>query len=105
MVMKKQKLIVTEQASAAHLILRDHLAVDRTKLAVERAFLAYIRTGLSFLVAGVSGYNLFYSVWIRGFGLMFLFVGIALVFWGGFRGHRLNKHFTSKKLGLIYMIL
>ncbi|MBL8031437.1 MAG: DUF202 domain-containing protein, partial [Candidatus Doudnabacteria bacterium] len=48
-----------------HLILRDHLAVDRTRLAVERAFLAYIRTGLTFLVAGVSGYNLFQSVWIR----------------------------------------
>lgn len=36
------------------LILRDHLATDRTILANERTFLAYLRTFLTFLVAGVS---------------------------------------------------
>lgn len=88
----KKPAIPSEQVVEEHLILRDHLAVDRTKLAVERAFLAYIRTGLSFLVAGVSGYNLFQSLWIRSVGLMFLAIGIAIVFWGGYRGHRLNKN-------------
>ncbi len=88
----KKPAILSEQAVEEHLILRDHLAVDSTKLAVERAFLAYIRTGLSFLVAGVSGYNLFQSVWIRSFSLMFLVIGIVIVFWGGYRGHRLSKN-------------
>lgn len=88
----KKQVTLSEHVVEEHLILRDHLAVDRTKLAVERAFLAYIRTGLSFLVAGVSGYNLFQSVWIRSFGLMFLVLGIVIVFWGGYRGHRLNKN-------------
>jgi putative membrane protein len=92
MALRKQKLVDVEKEMDTRLILRDHLAVDRTRLAVERAFLAYIRTGLSFLVAGVSGYNLFRSVWIRSFGLMFLCLGIVIVFWGGYRGHRLNKN-------------
>jgi len=36
------------------LILRDHLAADRTILANERTFLAYIRTALTLFVAGLS---------------------------------------------------
>jgi len=34
------------------LILRDHLALDRTRLANERTFLAYVRTAMMFLLAG-----------------------------------------------------
>lgn len=34
------------------LILREHLAIERTRLANETTLLAYIRTGLYFLVAG-----------------------------------------------------
>lgn len=34
------------------LVLREHLAIERTKLGNERTLLAYIRTGLYFLVAG-----------------------------------------------------
>ena len=34
------------------LIMRDHLAADRTALANERTFLAYIRTALAFIAAG-----------------------------------------------------
>lgn len=36
------------------LILRDHLALDRTVLANERTFLAYVRTALGLLVTGAS---------------------------------------------------
>ena len=36
------------------LILRDHLATDRTKLANERTLLAYVRTSLTLLAAGVT---------------------------------------------------
>lgn len=92
MATRKQKSADVQDAMDQHLILRDHLAVDRTRLAVERAFLAYIRTGLTFLVAGVSGYNLFQSVWIRSFGLTFLLMGVVIVLWGGYRGHRLSKN-------------
>lgn len=34
------------------LVLREYLAIERTKLANETTLLAYIRTGLYFLVAG-----------------------------------------------------
>jgi putative membrane protein len=36
------------------LVLREYLAIERTKLANESTLLAYIRTGLYFLVAGSS---------------------------------------------------
>ncbi|MEX0611820.1 MAG: DUF202 domain-containing protein [Pirellulales bacterium] len=35
-------------------ILRDHLALDRTRLANERTLLAYVRTALMLLVAGAT---------------------------------------------------
>ena len=36
------------------LILRDHLAADRTVLANDRTFLAYARTALALLVSGIT---------------------------------------------------
>jgi putative membrane protein len=36
------------------LILRDHLALDRTRLANERTLLAYLRTALMLMVAGAT---------------------------------------------------
>lgn len=41
--------VATEQ-----LILRDHLAADRTVLANERTFLAYVRTALALVVSGLT---------------------------------------------------
>jgi putative membrane protein len=36
------------------LVLREFLAIERTKLANERTLLTYIRTGLYFIVAGIT---------------------------------------------------
>ena len=41
------------------LILRDALAIDRTRLANERTLLAWLRTGLMLLVSGVTLIKLF----------------------------------------------
>jgi putative membrane protein len=41
-------------ATQQQLILRDHLALDRTRLANERTLLAYLRTALMLLVAGAT---------------------------------------------------
>ena len=38
--------------SREELILRDHLALDRTRLANERTLLSYLRTALMLMVAG-----------------------------------------------------
>jgi putative membrane protein len=43
-----------EPPSPEDLILRDHLALDRTRLANERTLLAYLRTSLMLLVAGAT---------------------------------------------------
>jgi inner membrane protein YidH len=43
-----------EQFVVEELILRDHLALDRTRLANERTLLAYLRTALMLMVAGAT---------------------------------------------------
>ena len=44
-----------------HLILRDHLALDRTRLANRRTMLAYLRTALMLLVSGATLVKVFHS--------------------------------------------
>jgi len=65
------------------LVLRDHLAIDRTVLANERTLLAYIRTTLTLFAAGASFMQFFKLLWLKvvGYllivsGLVFLAVGI-----------------------------
>jgi putative membrane protein len=43
-----------ERFRRGELILRDELAIDRTRLANERTLLAYIRTALAFAVTGAA---------------------------------------------------
>ena len=62
------------------LILRDHLAADRTILANERTFLAYIRTALTLFVAGLSFVHLkqfFTSYIVEVIGVVVFFVGFG----------------------------
>lgn len=61
-----------ESISREEMILRDHLATDRTLLANERTLLAYVRTALAFLVTGVGALKLFTSpIWmLAGIGLL-----------------------------------
>jgi putative membrane protein len=46
--------MIDEEFTAEELILRDHLALDRTRLANERTLLAYLRTALMLVVAGAT---------------------------------------------------
>ena len=55
------------------MILRDHLAVDRTILANERTILAYLRTALMLFVTGITLIKLFVDdrlLFITGFFLL-----------------------------------
>ena len=75
------------------LILRDHLAADRTILANERTFLAYIRTALTLFVAGLSFVHLkeiFSSYIVEVIGIIFILLGIATFFVGLFRYKRMQ---------------
>ena len=42
----------------ADLILRDKLALDRTRMANQRTFLAYVRTGMYFIVTALAVFHL-----------------------------------------------
>jgi putative membrane protein len=65
------------------LVLREYLAIERTKLANETTLLAYIRTGLYFLVAGSTlGQLIQTSFWdlagppLMGIGLLIIAAGV-----------------------------
>lgn len=60
------------------LILREELAVQRTRLANQSTFLAFLRTSMYFLVAGLSLNSLLQGIAIGVF-VVILFVGSALL--------------------------
>jgi len=64
------------------LILRDHLAIDRTVLANERTFLAYIRTALTLFVVGASLIKFFDSPTATVLGWIFIPIGLVVLAFG-----------------------
>lgn len=80
------------------LILRDHLALERTKLANERTLFSYIRTSLYLLTAGFgilqikSFSRLDYIAWICILSSIILFIIGFFRFW---KMRRYLKGFTS----------
>ena len=75
------------------LILRDHLAADRTILANERTFLAYIRTALTLFVAGLSfvHFKIVSSPLADGaIGGLFMFIGTITFFLGLYRYNQMK---------------
>jgi putative membrane protein len=85
------------QSIKGQLILRDHLAADRTILANERTFLAYIRTALTLFVAGLSFVhfeivkNMGSSALAdRTIGGLFMFIGTITFFLGLYRYNKMK---------------
>ncbi|MEZ4988037.1 MAG: DUF202 domain-containing protein [Saprospiraceae bacterium] len=59
------------------LILRDKLAVDRTRMANQRTLLAFVRTGLYFIVAAIGIMHLekaSYYQWLTG-----VLIGVGVI--------------------------
>jgi len=82
------------------LILRDHLAVDRTMLQNENTFLAYIRTSLTVLVVGVTLLHIFNDAFSRVAGISLILLGIFLFIFGYHRAIRVQKKInTLRKRG------
>lgn len=67
------------------MVLRDHLAVDRTIMANETSFLAYVRTALTLAVAGVTLLKLFHDPYTTVIGWIFLGLATALFLNGAIR--------------------
>lgn len=69
-----------EQIDPQHMILRDHLARDRTVLANERTLLAYVRTAIAVLAAGATLLKIFWgNTLIEVLGSFLLAVGVTTI--------------------------
>jgi putative membrane protein len=68
-----------ERFTEDELILRDHLATDRTVLANERTLLAYVRTALAFAVAGVGLLKFFDDRTVDVIAWFFNVCGVATI--------------------------
>lgn len=101
--MKKQlKRIVKftdDYTNEEHMILRDHLAMERTKLANERTLLSYVRSSLYLLLGGIGlvgvKQNLFEDLKVVGLvaiGLSVLFLAVGVI-----RYIQLKRHLRQFK--------
>ena len=75
---------------AEHMILRDHLAADRTTLSNQNTFLAYIRTALTLFVAGVTFVRFFDLPVVEIIGWVFIPTGVLTFMVGLLRYNRLR---------------
>ena len=72
-----------EEVEPGKMILRDHLAYDRTVLANERTFLAYVRTAIALVATGCMLIKVFgnhIEVLYAGYGL--IVIGVFTSGWG-----------------------
>jgi putative membrane protein len=72
------------------MILRDHLAADRTTLSNQNTFLAYIRTALTLFVVGVTFVRFFDMPVVEIVGWVFIPVGVVTFVVGLIRYNRLR---------------
>jgi putative membrane protein len=87
----------TEITSDENLILRDSLALDRTRLANERTLLAYIRTAFMLLVAGATALKLFAeapAVVITAW--LFIAMGAIVAGFGAFRFNTMRRTINGR---------
>ncbi|MBN2425853.1 MAG: DUF202 domain-containing protein [Calditrichaceae bacterium] len=79
------------------IILRDYLALERTKLANERTLLAYTRTSLYMILGGIAFLQLRDFIEIRWIGYLAIGLSVVIVFIGVLRYFqiriRLNKFY------------
>ncbi|MCO6472669.1 MAG: DUF202 domain-containing protein [Melioribacteraceae bacterium] len=81
------------------IILRDYLALERTKLANERTFMAYLRTSLYMVLGGIAFIQLEDFKEIPWAGYAALGISIILIVVGLYRylqiRHRLKNYYAS----------
>ncbi|MDD2655936.1 MAG: DUF202 domain-containing protein [Candidatus ainarchaeum sp.] len=82
-----------EKFGKGELILRDELAIERTKLAEERTYLAYLRTGMTVAMGGVFFIGYFREGLFSCIGYLAVLLGVV------FFGYGVYKH--KRTMGLI----
>ena len=79
------------------LVLREYLALERTKLGNERTLLAYIRTGLYFLVAGSTLGQVMETTFWKTIGDPLLYTGVLIMVLGVWRFIRVKNSIAMSK--------
>lgn len=82
------------------MILRDHLALERTRMANERTFLAYFKTSVVMFSTGVALVKVDILADFYGLGHFFVFGAPLLLLFGIFQTLRIRrriiKYYTSE---------
>lgn len=83
------------------LILREYLAVERTRLANQTTLLAYIRTGLYFIVAGTTLGPFMETIFWKYMGIPCAAIGLIIIVIGIFtyRNTRKKINNSAKQIG------
>lgn len=85
------------------IILRDYLALERTRLANERTLLAYSRTSLYMLLGGIAFLQMQDFKTIRWVGYGALGISLLLMIVGIFRyfqiKYRLSRYYKARDVG------
>ena len=83
------------------IILRDHLAMERTRLTNERTFMAYIRTSLYLIVGGFAFLKVDGLMHLNILGYFCFVLSVFVVILGTFKYKELqsdlNSYYTSHK--------
>lgn len=82
------------------LILREHLAIERTRLSNETTLLAYIRTGLYFIVAGSTLGHLIETVFWNIAGPPLIIIGVAIMTLGVVRFRKVSKNIEISRANI-----
>ena len=84
-----------ESLPREQMIVRDHLALDRTRLANERTLLAYLLSGVSLVLAGATLLHFSQGTWLEWVGVACIPVGVLTLLFGTWRfvttGKRLRR--------------
>lgn len=79
------------------LILREYLALERTKLANERTLLSYLKGGLYFLVAGSTLGHVVVSEFWKLIDLPLVVIGFGLMAFGMLRYFRTRRRIEESR--------
>ncbi len=79
------------------LVLREYLAIERTRLANETTLLSYIRSGLYFLVAGSTLGEVINSSFWRIMDTPLVVIGVVIMLLGVIRYFRLRRSINISK--------
>ena len=91
---KKIKELITftdDYQNKEEIILRDYLALQRTKLANERTFLSYIRTSLYLLLGGIAFLGMKDLEEMKNLGHFSLFLSMIILVIGIIRFYQLKN--------------